>query len=179
MHIFEPSSINIDILKEKFKDNRVIINSLGLSNKNHICKLFSDKIGSPLASLTKRRVNHFNKTFDQEEDIKVIKFDNYWKKKIKSDIIDLFKIDAEGHELDVLNGIGAKIKDIKVIQFEFGGCNIDTRTFFQDFWYFFKEHNFTIYRITPFTPIKVDEYREIDEKFITTNYFSLNNRWYI
>ena len=51
-------------------------------------------------------------------------------------MIDFFKIDVEGHEMDVLKGIGDKISNIKLIQFEFGGCNIDTRCFFQDFWYF-------------------------------------------
>jgi hypothetical protein len=62
-------------------------------------------------------------------------------------IIDYVKIDVEGWELSVLQGFGDLVYNMRVIQFEFGGSNIDTRTFFQDFWYFFKDHNFSIYRI--------------------------------
>lgn len=35
------------------------------------------------------------------------------------------------------------------VTFEFGGCNIDTRTYFQDYWYFFKTFGFRVFRITP------------------------------
>jgi len=59
-----------------------------------------------------------------------------------------------------------------VIQFEFGGCNIDTRIFFQDFWYFFKNNNFEIYRITPFGAAHKECYREFEECFLTTNYLA-------
>ncbi|HIO21636.1 MAG TPA: FkbM family methyltransferase, partial [Nitrospirales bacterium] len=86
--------------------------------------------------------------------------------------ISVCKIDIEGHELDALNGFGEALKHIDVIQFEFGGCNIDTRTFFQDFWYFFTERGFDIYRITPFGAVKINRYRELDEFFTTTNYLA-------
>ncbi len=86
----------------------------------------------------------------------------------------MFKIDVEGHELKVLEGVGSLINKIKVIQFEFGGCNIDTKTYFRDFWYFFKERNFDIYRITPLGPMKITQYKECYERFETTNYFCVN-----
>lgn len=49
--------------------------------------------------------------------------------------IHLLKIDVEGHELDVLHGATEMFqrKAIDVVTFEFGGCNIDTHTFFQNF----------------------------------------------
>ena len=64
-----------------------------------------------------------------------------------------------------------------MIQFEFGGCNIDTKTYFRDFWYYFKEHNFSIFRITPFGTVYLSKYKELYEKFITTNYISINNKF--
>ena len=76
-----------------------------------------------------------------EEQVSLIRFDEYWKN--QDQLIDYVKIDVEGHELDVLEGFGELINKIKLIQFEFGGCNIiDTELFFQDFWYFFKKKNF-------------------------------------
>jgi hypothetical protein len=60
---------------------------------------------------------------------------------------------------------------VKLVTFEFGGCNVDTRTFFRDFFEFFKALGMTIYRITPnghFHPIR--RYRETEEQFSTINY---------
>ena len=112
--------------------------------------------------------------FNIEEKIKIIRFKDYWNNEINSEVIDLFKIDVEGHEMDVLKGIDDKISNIKLIQFEFGGCNIDTRSFFQDFWYFFNNHNFKIFRISPLGLIELKKYKEIYEHFCTTNFLCLN-----
>lgn len=173
IHIFEPSAENVKILNNKFGEKQnIIINNVGLSDTSREGILYSDFPGSGLGSLTKRRVDHFDLTFSENEKIKLIRFDHYWVDESK--IIDLFKMDVEGHEYDVLKGIGEKIHKIRFIQFEFGGCNIDTRIFFQDFWYFFKEYNFHVYRITPFGLIRVDNYTESQENFTTTNYLCFN-----
>ena len=50
-------------------------------------------------------------------------------------MIDLLKLDVEGNELLALKGLSDSIEYIKIIQFEFGGSNIDSRTYFQDFYY--------------------------------------------
>jgi hypothetical protein len=48
--------------------------------------------------------------------------------------IDLLKLDTEGHELSVLEGARRLLESraIDTIQFEFGGANIDSRTFLRD-----------------------------------------------
>ena len=70
------------------------------------------------------------------EEVNLMRFDNYWD---ENKYIDFVKIDVEGHELEVLEGFGNLIKITKLIQFEFGGCNIDTRTFFKIFGISFKK----------------------------------------
>lgn len=177
IHIFEPSKINIEKLNSKFsKYDNIVINQCGLSNVNTSSVLYSNESGSGLGSLTKRKLDHFGIDFSVEEKIKLLRFDDYWNINIKSEIIDLFKIDVEGHELEVLEGLGNRITDIKIIQFEFGGCNIDTKTYFQDYWYFFKNNNFDIFRITPFGNFKISKYKEEYERFQTTNYVCLNKK---
>lgn len=47
--------------------------------------------------------------------------------------IGFIKIDTEGHDHEVIEGIGDKIQDIKFIQFEFNEFHIHTRTFIRDF----------------------------------------------
>jgi len=67
-------------------------------------------------------------------------------------------------------------KSIDLVAFEFGGCNIDTRTFFQDFWYFFREVHFRIFRITPSGYLyPIESYKEIYEQFRTTNFIAIAN----
>jgi FkbM family methyltransferase len=177
IHIFEPSIFNVEILKHKFLDNKkIIINNCGLSNVRSSATLFSDKSGSGLASLSNRKLDHFGIKFETREEISLVRFDEYWDMNITEKCIDLLKIDVEGHELSVLEGVGDKIKNIKVIQFEFGGCNIDTKTYFQDFWYFFLKNNFDIYRITPLGKFKINSYSESLERFQTTNYFCINRQ---
>ena len=107
-----------------------------------------------------------------EEEITLQRFDYYWKN--KNQIIDYIKIDVKGHELYVLEGFGDLINNVRLIQFEFGGCNIDTRTFFQDYWYYFLDKNFLIYRITPRCPFLIRNYSEELESFLTTNYIAIN-----
>lgn len=173
---FEPAATNVLTLRERFKGNsRVEIIPKGVAREDKVLKLYSDAPGSGLASLTKRQLDHFKISFEHEETIEVINFESFWIKELNKAPIDICKLDIEGHELDALHGMGAALKETKVIQFEFGGCNIDTKTFFQDFWYFFKENNFSIHRITPYGPVRIKKYSEKDEFFSTTNFIAINN----
>jgi FkbM family methyltransferase len=174
--VFEPNQKNFQILVDTFRnDNRVRIENLALSNKNTVATLYADTDGSGLASLTKRRLDHFGTSFNFTEQVTTKRFGDYWKEKLGSPEIGLFKLDIEGHELAALDGLGDAINHIELIQFEFGGCNIDTRTYFQDFWYFFTQHSFDIFRLGPLGLRKIKSYSERDEYFSTTNFFAKKN----
>jgi FkbM family methyltransferase len=174
VHIFEPSKTNINALTTRFgADEQVTVQPFALASSVMEATLFSDKPGSGLGSLTKRRLDHRGNDFDVSESVQTMVFDSHWKDVLQSRPIDLFKLDIEGHELDALNGSIEALAHTRIVQFEFGGCNIDTRTFFQDFWYFFKERNFDLYRITPGGVARIDKYSERDEFFSTTNYLAL------
>lgn len=178
IHIFEPASVNLQKLRRAFKDDPLIkINPCGISNFSGNATLFANEPGSGLASLTKRRLDHFGINFDFQEDVKLIRFEDYWKSTLSCRPIDIVKLDIEGHELDALNSFGGALAATKVIQFEFGGCNIDTKSNFQDMFYFFKANNFSLSRITPLGLEFIEKYREIDEFFSTTNYLATNNMY--
>lgn len=171
--VFEPAKTNVDTLSLKFTNApNVKIEQCAVSNEIGDATLYSNEDGSGLASLTQRRLDHFGIDFSNTESINTIKFEDYWKVELKSRNIDICKIDIEGHELDALTGFGKAINHVSVIQFEFGGCNIDTRTYFQDFWYFFQENGFDLYRISPIGLIPIPRYGELDEFFSTTNYLA-------
>lgn len=177
IHIFEPSATNIQKLNARYgNDSLIKIVPYAVSSTSGSATLFSNKPGSGLGSLTKRRLDHFNIPFEAKETINTLRFEDYWKATLGSRQLDIVKMDIEGHELSALKGFGTAIDATNVLQFEFGGTNIDTRTYFQDFWYFFKDHNFDIYRITPFGNEKIAQYTEKDEFFSTTNYIAVNRR---
>lgn len=177
IHTFEPSATNIEKLNLRFAhDHKIKVLPFAISDSTGEATLFSDESGSGLASLTRRKLAHFNIEFNMKENVTTIKFEDYWRTELKKRDIDIVKIDIEGHELFALKSFGESVFSTKVIQFEFGGCNIDTRTYFQDFWYFFKERNFDLYRITPLNIEHIKRYRESDEYFRTTNYVAVNNK---
>jgi FkbM family methyltransferase len=177
IHTFEPSATNIKILNERFtNDKKIVILPFAISDKTGLATLFSDKAGSGLGSLTQRKLDHFNIDFNVKESINTIRFEDYWRSHLNNRILDIVKIDIEGHELSALIGFGKAIDSARLIQFEFGGCNIDTRTYFQDFWFFFKKHNFDLFRITPLGVERIKSYKESDEYFSTTNYIALNKK---
>ena len=127
-----------------------------------------------MGSLAKMRLDHFDIQFDVHEEVRTLRFEDYWINTLRARPIDLVKIDVEGHELSVLRGFGEALGYVKLLQFEFGGCNIDSRSFFQDFWYLLSDQGFDLYRITPLGAQRVRRYREMDECFVTTNFMAVN-----
>ena len=175
--IFEPSKISYENLSKRFKDSSNIETiNLGLSDKNTKESFFANFEGSPISSVYKRKLDHFNIDIKETEEIELIKFNKFWEKDLNKKIIDFIKIDVEGYEFFVLQGLEDSLNSIKVIQFEFGGTMIDSRTFFQDFYYFFTKNDFEIYRIKPLGLQKLDEYKETDEYFKYSNFIAVNKK---
>lgn len=172
--IFEPSQVNIGVLENKFAGNsKVRLIEKAVSSQPGELVLYSDAAGSGNASLANRRLEHFDMDFSVREIVTVTTIDS----EIESLEIDILKMDIEGFEFEALRGATTVLKNVKVVQFEFGGANIDSRTYFQDFFYFFKDQSFTIWRITPLGLVKVTKYNERMERFTTTNYLASNNKY--
>jgi len=88
--------------------------------------------------------------------------------------VDFVKLDVEGAELLALQGADASLRKgtIKAFSFEFGSGNINSRTFFRDFWELLTPLNFRIFRILPGgKSLRILEYHESLECFYrVTNY---------
>jgi len=174
--LFEPLKEPYQYLVDKYKNySNIKIFNNAVSDKNLSSLIYYDRIGTGAASLIKRNLQHFNVKFDKVEKVELISLNTMFKDDLnsKSFKVNICKIDIEGHELTVLNSIKNNFEKFSLIQFEFGGSNIDSRTYFQDFWYLLKD-NFDIYRIGPSGPIYIEEYRELDETFVMTNYIAVN-----
>jgi len=177
VHVFEPATVNVGKLQERFGAlENVTITASGVSDSTGKATLYADKAGAGSASLTKRDLAHLDVYFNHSETVSVIRFEDYWIRELQRRPLDIVKLDIEGHELAALGGFGEAIHSVGVLQFEFGGTNIDTRTFFRDFWHFFQRTGFDVYRITPLGLQRMERYRESEETFSVTNFVAANRQ---
>lgn len=176
IHAFEPSLNCVKLLIERFgSDRKVFIVASAVAEFGGKAVLFSNQAGSVYGSLSKRDMAHRKIDFELQENVSMMRFEDYWRNTLKCRPIDFVKLDIEGHELSALAGFGEALNHIKVIQFEFGAANIDTKTYFKEFWIFLTQRNFKLGRISPLGIQKLKRYHENDEFFWTTNYLAYRN----
>jgi FkbM family methyltransferase len=173
IYSFEPSMDTYKKLCANIIEHKNILTyNIGMSNKTGERVLYYDKQNSGLASLYDRNIEHYNLKLGIKEKVKIETIDSFC---CSHDIerIHFLKLDVEGHELEVLKGANGLISNqlIQYIQFEFGGCNIDSRTYFRDFFYYLKD-NYIIYRIIKNGLSEIKTYNEINEIFMTINYLA-------
>ena len=177
IHCFEPSKRLFSSLSERAgNDGRVVVNNIGLGKQTSQMELYYDAEDTG-GSLTKRKLDHIGITDWLSETVSISTIDEYCTKN-KISFIHLLKADIEGHEMDLFEGASGMFRNkaIKVVTFEFGGCNIDTKTYFRDYFYFFNDLKMDLYRITPSGYLfPLSNYREIDEQFRTSNFAAINN----
>ncbi|WP_143961597.1 FkbM family methyltransferase [Litoribacter populi] len=177
IHAFEPSKHTFRILKEKVGiQNQVFLHQKALGELAAKLTLFYPEKGAGLASLYDRKLDHFGIETKEMEQVEVTTLDSFCHEREIGEI-DFLKLDVEGHELSVMKGAKQMLDagKINTIQFEFGGCNIDSRTFFQDFYYLLSP-TFRIYRIVKDGLFPIQEYSEDLEVFKTTNYLCISKK---
>ncbi len=125
------------------------------------------------ASLYERQDTYFRDREYKSIEVEVVTIDQV----IKThgiQFVDFMKMDIEGHELSALRGATASLKASKIgaVSFEFGSGNINSRTFFRDFWNLLTSNGFKVWRITPGGHLlPVSDYYEDCEYFRgATNY---------
>lgn len=177
IYSFEPSPKTFQTLSRNIASYEVCtgktnLQNIGLGDTSGEVSLFTDADNSGLASVYQRRLDHFNVSMDKKETVTLKTLDEFCEKN-NIGSIDFLKMDVEGHELSVLHGAKKMLakKAIQYIQFEFGGNNIDSRTFFQDFYYLLKD-DFKLFRVVKDGLHPITEYRESYECFLCSTFFA-------
>lgn len=174
IYAFEPSTTTYSNLYNKFINNSNIITyNIGFGDKRENTILYSVNNNSRLSSLYQRNLGHANIAMNATETINIETIDEFCLNN-KIDKITLLKLDVEGHELFTLRGAKNMIDCNKIdyIQFEFGGCNIDSQTFFKDIFLFLSE-KYKIFRILKDGLREIKKYHECHEIFIYSNFFAI------
>jgi FkbM family methyltransferase len=177
IYCFEPSKKTFELLEKKLEhfENKQLFN-FGFGDKEGSATLYSDDEVSGLASLYNRRLDHLGIKMGHTEVIQVKTLDDFCRDS-GIERVNFLKLDVEGHELKVLNGAQNLIhsNSIDFIQFEFGGCNVESRTFFRDFFYLLNSH-YKIYRILKDGLALIEVYNEACEIFLYANYLAVSRK---
>lgn len=175
IYLFEPQPGCQQIIKDKNLPNSTLFpNAVGA--KKDTVRLYTVGETSGIASLHERKDSYSENKVFTSYDVEQITLDSVIEAYAISSI-DFVKMDIEGHELDALKGAEKSLKKgvIKALLFEFGSANINSRTFFYDYWELLRSHGYKLYRILPSSrllPIK--EYYEDCEYFRgVTNYVAV------
>lgn len=173
LYAFEPSSHAGAQLRQRVPDQANIhLQQTALGNEEGTADLFFPTEGSALASLHQRDLSHVNQTFGKREQVRVTTLDKFCREN-NIQHIHLLKIDVEGHELAVLKGARDMMSRnaIEVIQFEFGGTSLDSRSYFKDFFQLLSPM-YKIHRILPHGLRELPSYSEKLEIFQSANYLA-------
>jgi FkbM family methyltransferase len=174
VYCFEPNEATFSVLKSNHGTNESVrCYNIGLSDKEESLVLYSNGETSGMASLYLRHLDHAHIIMKPISRVSLTTLDLFCKRE-KVERIDFLKMDVEGHELKVLKGAAEMISSggIASMQFEFGDCNVDSRTFFRDFFEFLTPH-YKVFRILHQGLWPIDNYDEAYEIFKVTNYFAI------
>jgi FkbM family methyltransferase len=141
--------------------------------------LYTPGGGSGLASLHERHDSFVRGQHLQPREVAVTTIDKILEER-RIETVDLAKMDLEGHELFALRGAARSLKGrrLRALTFEFGSSNVNSRTFFRDFWDLLTGYGYQIERIYPGgKKVLISEYYEDLEFFRgVTNYVAIAPR---
>jgi len=177
IYCFEPGKKTFQSLSENLENyNNVKLFNYGFGEREEEVTLFADSETSGSASVYENCFDHIGLPSKPIDTIHLKSLDKFCKENM-IEHINFLKLDVEGHEYRVLLGAKELIESdsIDFIQFEFGPCNIVSRTFLKDFFGLLGDR-YDIYRILRDGLSWIKIYHSRNEAFITTNYLAISKR---
>jgi len=114
IYAFEPSTVCFNYLKENYSMNNIKIINIALSNLKKRKKFFESEILSQ-SSLYNRKNKFIGKIKNKSiYYVQTNTLDSFYKKNKSDEIYDLVKIDAEGEDFKIINGMKFLLKNFKV-----------------------------------------------------------------
>lgn len=177
VHCFEPSPATFSKLQSAMAKHqsaeKVFCINAGLSDLEGTMELYIKEEGAGINSFYNRRLEGLGISYDESETVQVTTVDNYCRENAIS-YIDFLKVDVEGHELAVMRGATGMLKkqNIDYVQFEYGGCWIDSRTLFMDMYDLLTGFGYVVGKIMPNGIEFYDKYDQRLETFQMANFLA-------
>jgi len=173
VHAFEPSCKTYNRLSYNLSDmSGVFLNKIAIGSKKGNLNMYIYENEAGINSFYKREgVKQLDKLNILIEKVRVDTVDNYIaSNKIK--YVDLVKIDVEGHEFHVIDGMRDSLskKNISYVQFEYGGTFIDSRFLLKDIFDIAKKYNYHMYKLMQKDVKLFDRYDQKFENFQYSNW---------
>ncbi len=176
IHCFEPSAATFQRLQAQVG---AVCNNFGLSSTPGEMTLWVFADGAGTNSLYKRRGLEDGWGLAEQQQAETVRLDTLdaYCQRAGVQVIDLMKVDVEGHELEVFKGAAGMLAQgkIKCIQFEYGGCNIDSRVLLKDLFDFLVPYGYAFYKIFPRELRRVRRYDQRLENFQYQNWVAATN----
>jgi FkbM family methyltransferase len=164
--LFEPAPACQERIRSLNLPNALLIpNAVGERPGKTLLHFSSSLDGS--ASLHARGDSYFRGLDYKAMEVEVVTLDQVMEQH-GIEFVDFVKMDIEGHEFSALQGAGQSLKARRIgaLSFEFGSGNINSRTFFRDFWNLLTSYNFKLWRVTPAGRLlPIEDYYEDCEYF--------------
>jgi FkbM family methyltransferase len=154
MHAFEPSPATFALLAARPLPGHVTLNQCALGDRIEQRELFEygGEPTSDLRSLYRRAGAQDYKIGEPSgsDPVTVTTLDAYCAEHA-IEAVDFVKIDTEGHDLRVLEGARDLLarRALRLVQFEYGPPNIDSRTWLKDFFELFGSHGYDLHKLHP------------------------------
>lgn len=178
IHAFEPCAATFSKLVSRGFPSNVTLNRLALSSKpgSATLHLYGDTAGTN--SLHARDAAELRAM--GREEVPCDTFDAYADRHGIARV-DLVKLDVEGHEIEVLAGMEGSLGSGRVgaVQFEYGGCNIDSRTFLADLFRLFVRFGFVLFKLRADGWVRVNAYSPRLENFKYQNWVAVREPGWI
>jgi FkbM family methyltransferase len=149
LYLFEPQDECCNTLRALFESGAHLIKA-AVGDADSKSVLYSPGNGGGNASLHMRKDTYFSDQVFYPIAVDTISIDSFIAlHQIAS--VDFMKMDIEGHELYALQGARTSLASgtIRALSFEVGSGNINSRTFFRDYWDLLTEYHYHIFRVLP------------------------------
>ncbi|HEX2860738.1 MAG TPA: FkbM family methyltransferase, partial [Lacunisphaera sp.] len=172
VHAFEPSPVAADRLRAVAgREPAIRVVQVALSDRTGAAPLHAGGTGSGHASLVAR--DSPDSPAAAATLVPLLRLEDYLKQR-DAGCIDLLKLDVEGSEMAVLQGLGDRLNPavVKTVQLEYGGATRDAGVTLRALERFLVGHGYALAKLFP-RALEVRPYREWMDNYSYANYVAV------